>query len=469
MDKPFDVKVALLGGIGAFVLFTCEAIAQDVSDFDTGGLKSLQNQINNSKAEVEQLNQEKILSRQAETDRIALNANELAEIKLNVDEHEQRKVNWDLSPVFKSYDDRFTFQLNGRIGYDYANINFNDGDGAALPGTKVNGIDNRFLETGFRGKMFGDINYRVAIKFVDNEVELKLAYMDYAVGNTNFIIGQVRTYTTLDKLTLPPNLSFAERFAFVDALRVKPRIGLAVSQHGDDWSISGGYFFESAQTTNNALDDNNMFSGRVTYSPAFENGLGLHLGSSFFYRNENGNPFDYGYSTRPLSKQGDFKPLYSGDFNIKSEKFIGGEFVITYKSFGFQAEYAQVSNDLSSFETLTSVNPKYEGGYVEVGFFPTGATRTIRGRDGRYNNVKIDAPVGEGGYGEVRLAVRYDMADFTHEIFGTKQKSMIFSADWYLNDYLKIQGNFAKTTNKDSQDIKTNDVDTFNLRFLINF
>ncbi|MDG1858001.1 MAG: porin [Emcibacteraceae bacterium] len=466
MSKSVGLKCVLRGGCSALILImaSSQAMAQDASEFETTDLQDLQKQINDLKAKVDVLQQEKEAA-----NNIVMNAEQLAAIEPAAGGQDNTKINWDLSPVFTSSDDRFSFQINGRIGYDYANINFKDGSGAVIPGTKVNGIDNRYLETGFRGKMFGDINYRVAVKFVDNEVELKLAYMDYEIGNTNLIIGQVRTYTSLDKLTPPPNHSFSERFAFINALSIKPRIGVAVAQHGDNWSVSGGYFFESTSSTDGSLDDNNMASGRVTFSPTFENGLGIHLGSSFFYRNENGNGYDKGYATRPLSKQGAIKPLYSGEFNIGSEKFIGGEFVATYKSFGFQAEYAQVTNDLNEIETQTATNPKYEGGYVEFGFFPTGAERTIRGTDGRYSNVKIDNPVGEGGFGEVRLAVRYDMADFTHEIFGTKQKSLIFSADWYLNDYLKIQGNFAKSTIKDYQDIKTNEVDTFNLRFLMSF
>ncbi|MDG1996638.1 MAG: porin [Emcibacteraceae bacterium] len=445
-----------------------QVMAQEASDFETVDLKSLQQQINDLKAKVDVLQQEKIAPDNA-VDNIVMSAEQLASVEPAAGDQGATKIDWDLSPVFTSADDRFSFQIKGRIGYDYANINFKDGNGDVIPGTKVNGIDNRYLETGFSGKMFGDISYRVGVKFVDNEVELKLAYLDYAIGNTNFIVGQVRTYTSLDKLTPPPNHSFAERFAFINALSIKPRIGVAASQHGDNWSASGGYFFESTSSTDGSLDDNNMASGRLTFSPTFDNGLGLHVGSSFFYRNENGNGYDQGYATRPLSKPGSIKPLYSGDFNIASEKFIGGEFVATYKSFGFQAEYAQVTNDLNATEIQTTMNPKYEGGYVEVGFFPTGAERVIRGTDGRYKNVEIDNPVGEGGFGEVRLAVRYDMADFTHETFGTKQKSLIFSADWYLNDYLKIQANFANSIIKDFQDIKTNEVDTFNLRFLMNF
>lgn len=455
------ISVLLIGG-----LIPITAFAQDAEIYKTPDLINLQKQIDTLKNKVETLEKE-----QQEKDALirTMSAERMATIEPAAGGDDRANINWNPVPAFTSDDGRFSFQLNSRLAYDYANVSYKDGDGLSRPDEKVNGTNLRYLELGFRGKLFGDFSYRLATKFVNNEVEVKLAYVDYETGNTKITLGQTRTYTSLDKLTPPTNHTFSERFAFINALRIKPRIGIAASQHGENWSVSGGYFFENAATSGNSLDDNNMASGRVTFSPRFENGLGLHLGSSFFFRNENGFDFSGDYSTRPLSKQGDLKPLFSGDFEISSEKFIGAEFAATYGSFGFQAEYARVNNALSSTETQTSVNPTYQGGYVEVGFFPTGGERVIDGTDGRYDSVKIKNPVGEGGMGELRLAARYDFADFTHETFGRKQTSMMLSADWYLNEYMKIQANYAHSIVKDYQNIKTDTVDTFNLRYIFSF
>lgn len=377
------------------------------------------------------------------------------------------ELTWEPGPVFTSKDGKFSFEINGRVSYDYANITYKDGNGNVRPDDKVNGTDLRHLEFGFQGSMFEDFSYRVVTKFTDNQAQLKMAYLDYETGNTKFTFGQTRTFTTLDKMTPPTMMAFTERFAFINAVGVYRRIGIAAAQHGEDWSVSGGYFFENASDAD--PDDNNMISGRANYSPRLENGVGLHFGASAFYRNRNSNPYDLEYSTRPLSKQGDIKPLFSGDFNVDNEQFVAGEFVATYKSFGLQAEYATIKTPLSDMELQTMTTPSYSGGYVEVGFFPTGGEQMIDGQDGRLDSVEVRSPLGQGGIGEIRLAGRYDVADFTHEIFGRKQTSYILAADWYLNSAIKITANYAHSIIKDAMNVRTDVVDTINTRFLFNF
>lgn len=422
-------------------------------DFEKPDVQGLQKQINDLKAKVGRL----------------INRGDGENANGGDTQNNGFSLDWNPGPVLSSNDGQFSFQTNGRVTYDYSIINFEDGTGLARPTDKIKGINLRHLEFGFRGKFFGDFNYRIVTKFVNNEVELKLAYVDYRVGNTTIVAGQTRTYNTLDKLTPPPNHGFAERAAFINALRINPRVGVGVSHHGDNWSVSGGYFFEDASNDLAPQDDNDVTSGRVAFSPRFENGIGIHLGGSVFYRNHKGGSFDNRYRTRPFARQGDLRPLSSQILNVTSEMFYGGEFVATYKSFSVQAEYGSVNNKLSDMEVLTATDPSYAGGYVEVSFFPTGAERIIDGTDGRFNGVEIDKPVGDGGLGEVRLAARYDIADFTHEIFGRKQTSYILAADWYLNSALKLQANYAHSIVRNALNIKTDIIDTFNLRFMFNF
>jgi len=454
--RKLAISSLVILGAGSLAV---NAVAQETTlnpedEFSRPDVRELQQQIDELKSTVNSLTDEK---RQADGEKADQQADK------------GFILTWEPGPVLSSADGRFSFELNGRMTYDYSIITFKDGDGTVRPLEKINGTNMRHLELGVRGKFLGSFSYRIATKFVDNEVDVKLAYIDYSFGNTTIVAGQTRTYTTLDKLTPPPNAAFAERAAFINALRINPQVGVGVSHHGENWSVSGGYFFENASTGNSSLDDNNMVSARLTFSPRLENGVGLHFGGSGFYRNENGHAYDLNYSARPFINQGDLKPLASTNFMVTGETFFDGEFVATYKSFGFQSEYGFVRDHLSSMETLTGTNPTYEGGYVEVSFFPTGGERVIDGKDGRYDNVKIANPVGAGGMGEVRVAARYDMADFTHEIYGRKQKSVIFAADWYLNELIKLQGNYAYTVVRDFSNVKTDIINSFNTRLMVNF
>jgi phosphate-selective porin OprO/OprP len=397
------------------------------------------------------------------------NHQEAEETSIPSEQKKKSIYSWDGGPRLESSDGRFSLRFSGRITYDYGNITYKDVDGIKNVAEKVNGIENRHQELGIRGNIFRDISYRLVTRFRGNEATVRLAFLEYDTGKTRITAGQIRTYTTLDRMTPPQNHTFTERFAFVNAIRANQRVGVSAARYGNDWSVTGGYYYEDIYETDLTLDENHIITGRVNYSPILVNGLGLHFGSSFFTRNENGKPYDFEYTTRPISRQGDLRPLFSGEFNIIRENFIGAEFAAIYGPFGIQAEYAQISNIISNQEIQTSRNPTYEGAYVELGYFLTGATRMVDGSDGRFNNVDVDNPVGGGGYGEVRVAARYDVADFTHETFGQKQKSIILSSVWYLNNHLRLIGTYGHSTIKDAQDIKTDIVDTFSARLMFFF
>ena len=381
-----------------------------------------------------------------------------------VDEKENKYVvNWLLQrpPVYKNKN--FSIRFNARIAYDYANVSYKDGNGKNKPRNKVNSIYLRNLEFGLRGNLFSNFNYRVVTKFTDNITELKMAYLGYETENTKLAIGQTRTFTTLDKTTPPTMMAFTERFSFINAIKAPRRLGFTASRNGSNWSFSSGYFI--GNTNENKINDNRMVSARINFSPQFKNGLSLHFGASTFYRNQNSKSFSTKYEARPLSKHGNLKPLFSGNFDIEEEQFIAAEFVASYKSFAFQVEYATIKTPLSNLELKTSTDPTYKGGYLEVGFFPTGGKQLVDGRVGRLDNVKIKSPIGKGGVGEVRIAVRYDMADFTHEGYGSKQSSYILSLDWYLNTVTKITTNYAHSIIQNSSNVVTVKADTINTRF----
>lgn len=448
----FFLKYSFLFLIGGALLSTT-ANSQEMDENDIGDLQTLQLQIDELKSSNES---QSVIGSETQDD-------------IEIEEEKKPIYTWNNGPRFESRDGRFSFRFSGRLTYDYGNITYKDGFGNNRPEEKVNGFANRHQELGIRGNIFRDISYRMVTRFRDNEATVRLAFLEYDTGKTRLLAGQIRTNTTLDRMTPPQNHNFTERFAFVNAIRANQRVGFSVARYGKDWSATGGYFYEDIYETDLSLDENHMITGRLNYSPHLDNGWALHFGTSFFTRNENGKPYDFNYRTRPISRQGDLRPLTSEEFNITRENFIGGEFAAVYGNFGIQTEYAQISNILSDQETLTSNNPKYEGAYIEFGYFLTGASRTVDGSDGRYNNVDVDSPLGGGGIGEIRVAARYDVADFTHETFGRKQKSMILSSVWFLNDHLRLIGTYGHSIIKDAQDIKTDVVDTFSARLMFFF
>ncbi len=378
------------------------------------------------------------------------------------------KVKWKGAPEFSSPDGNFKMKIRGRLYFDYGSVTVKDGAGNSIPADKVNGAEVRTARLGVEGVLFKDVKYKFEADFEGNKTTVKDAYIQYHFKPVSLKVGQFKHMTSLEEQTSSRYITFMERASFTDAFKFSRRVGVAVGSHGKNWTASAGYFFDGFGSVNSAKNDKNLFAARVTFSPEIGNGVKVHLGTSFFSRNNNGMTFNHGYSQRPHNHQAG-KYVKSQKFDITRETFFGVELATVAGPFSAQGEWGWMKNTLASTETLTSSDPKYNGGYVSLSYFITGESRSYHGNKGAFGRVKVSRPVNEGGRGAWQIAARYDVINLVHETFGEKQDTYLFGVNWYLNNHSRIMANYSRSDVKDSSGIKTNKIDAFGARFQVDW
>ncbi|NOZ42968.1 MAG: hypothetical protein GXP02_07385 [Alphaproteobacteria bacterium] len=378
------------------------------------------------------------------------------------------KIKWKGAPEFSSADGKFKMKIRGRLFFDYGSVSVKDGAGTTIPADKINGVEIRTARIGVEGVLFSNIKYKFEADFEGNKTTAKDAYIEYHFKPVSIRVGQFKHMTSLEEQTSSRYITFMERASFTDAFKFSRRMGVAVSSHGKNWTASAGYFFEGFGTANKSANDRNLFAARVTYSPLLSSAMKVHLGASFFSRDNNGKDYLHGYSQRPHNHQSG-KFVTSQKFDITRETFYGVELASIMGPFSAQAEWGWMKNSLAAGEMLTSTDPTYNGGYISFSYFVTGETRSYSGKKGAFGRTKVLSPVNEGGVGAWQIAARYDVIDLVHENFGEKQDTYLFGVNWLLNSHTRIMANYSRSTINNSSGIRDNKIDAFGARFQVDW
>jgi len=378
------------------------------------------------------------------------------------------KVKWEGAPELSSADGNFKMKIRGRLYFDYGSVTVKDGAGTKIPSDKINGTEVRTARLGVEGVVYKNIKYKFEADFEGNNSTVKDAYIQYHFKPVSLKVGQFKHMTSLEEQTSSRYITFMERASFTDAFKFSRRVGIAIGSHGKNWTASAGYFFEGIGSTNKSANDKNLYAARVTFSPEIGKNMKVHLGASFFERNNNGMVFNHGYSQRPHNHQS-MKFVTSQKFDITKETFYGVELASVMGPLAAQAEWGWMKNNLASTETLTRSDPTYNGGYVSLSYFITGESRAYHANKGSFGRTKVLRPVSEGGIGAWQVAARYDVIDLTHETFGEKQDTYLVGVNWYLNNYARIMANYSHSDVKDSAGVKNNKIDAFGARFQVDW
>jgi phosphate-selective porin OprO/OprP len=143
------------------------------------------------------------------------------------------------------------------------------------------------------------------------------------------------------------------------------------------------------------------------------------------------------------------------------------EAAVVWGPFSMQGEWANLEVDSTSVPGFQTVNPTYEGWYVDASLYLTGETRTYEGATGEFGRPKVKNPVlwGEkkGGWGAWQIAGRYDvlnLADKNNAIIGFngttggsaqactlcgEQNTWLIGVNWWLNDYTRMALNVTQS------------------------
>jgi phosphate-selective porin OprO and OprP len=395
------------------------------------------------------------------------------------------KVKWKGAPEFTSGDGKkFKFKVRGRIQTDYNNID-QDFDITGRP--DVSAVELRRARLGVEGVVWYDVKYKFEFDFAADEVAAKDVYVAYAgLKPKDWGIGEIRfgnqyVYNSLEQITSSRFVTFMERAAFTEAFFVDRQIGAAILAGSEHWSFQTGIYGAPPSEATDFLQDQTAYSARLTVAPINRevNGVNqvLHFGVSGRHRDE---AEDFRSPTSPVTVLDDQPFRYrarGADLHL-ADRFVQTPFfgdrddmlnleaAFVWGPFSMQGEYAQLWVDTNRI--LDTVDPTYNGWYVDASYWLTGETRTYEAATGEFGRPKVKHPVlwgqGGGGWGAWQIAGRYDVIDLSDKsnallgfsantaslpIVGCTlcgdQNTWLIGVNWWLNDYTRLALNVTQS------------------------
>ena len=357
--------------------------------------------------------------------------------------------------------DGWSFKPRGRLMFDAGTVEAPDSTGAD------DGFGNevRRARLGASGDIPGGFGYKFELDFAGNEVEAADAYLSYADGPLEVIIGHHNNFQSMEELTSSLHTSFIERAAFTDAFGFERRIGASASYETGIVLAQAGVFTDNFDDTGT---DNRSIDGRLVLMPKMGD-TQLHIGGSLHYNELGEEDAAIRYRQRPLVHFTSSRFVDSGNLGADSEFGAGLEAATIAGPFHVAAE-----GFWQNVEIPLAANPTFFGGYAEVGYFLTkGDTRGYG--SGKFDRTKPANPVGEGGFGSLQINLRYDHLDLNDAgIIGGVQNGYQASVLWKPTDYTLFSLNYGRMNYEDAVLPTANGdtdygVDAFGVRAQVDF
>ncbi|HUG46256.1 MAG TPA: porin [Sphingomicrobium sp.] len=374
------------------------------------------------------------------------------------------KISWKGAPVIEG--DGWSFKPRGRLQFDAGYVSRPDGYT-----NRGLGFSNeiRRARLGAEGKLPGNFGYKFELDLAAGNVAFADAFLSYSQGPWQFIVGQHKSFQSLEELTSSLNTSFIERAAFTDAFGFERRVGVSAQWQKKDFLAQAGVFTDNINDLNSIGDRNNSYSfdSRLVYMPKV-GGNQLHFGGSAHRRELKDAATSVRYRQRPAIHTTDVRFINTGSivaatgetgYGLEAAGIFGPLYVAS------EAFWQRVSRTGMS-------DPTFFGAYLDVGYFFTGESRGYKA--GKFDRVKVKNPVGKGGYGAVWANARYDHLDLVDRgIVGGRQNSYQLSLNWKPIDYIMFGLNYAHLVYDDAAIAAAGDrdysVDVVGLRSQVDF
>ena len=282
----------------------------------------------------------------------------------------------------------FEIEIGGRIQYDYNRSELN-GE------VEEDDFDARRARLFVSGNVGDDWSYKVNWN-VDGDgfEDLFLRYSGWGSGSV-LTIGNQHQPFTLSQLISSKSVGISERPGIVERYLIGRRESIQLHGNFEKLHYAVGAFKEDG------TDEDNGLAGRITYAPIKTSTNVLHLGAS--YR------------------------------NTVEQDAIGLELAGVSGPFHYQVEYF----DAEEFDEEAG-NADIDGFYVQLGYVLTGEVRPYK--NGTFSTIK---PNSEAGAWEI--SVRYEDGDGGFgdiELGDTDATAFAVGLNYYLNDYIRINGSF---------------------------
>ena len=346
---------------------------------------------------------------------------------------------WDGgAPTFAG--DGWTFKIFGRAQFDYNFARSDETEDFDISNTQI-----RRLRLGAKGDFGDNLKYKLQVNWDEGgDVTAEDVYVEWSPDVLNgwaIQLGHFKTQNSFDEINSSKYTTILERAAFTDAFELDRRLGIALRNFGDNYSVEVGAFLTNLDNVS-GNEEGWAASGRVTYSPILEDDLKVHLGASFRYRNQGDDENLLEFRQRPFTENTD-RIISTGNI-AETDTFLQAEVIAQYRQFWVASEYAVTlaNTDLG----LAGVgDPTFTGWYAETGFY-IGGDRVYK--KGKFDRPTIDRPVTKGGYGAFSGTLRYDTLDLNSSgIEGGTQDTVAVAADWWPTRYTRLSINYFYSNN----------------------
>jgi len=356
------------------------------------------------------------------------------------------RVFWKDAVKMESGDGNFKFHLRGRAYFD-SDWRDNDSSFAQDPlGPKIgdNFVGFSTVRLGAEGTIYKNTVYKLEFDFADDDVEFKDVYLGLNdVGGGTLLFGYQKQDFSIGEMTSSRYTTFISGAASIEALA--PSRGSGVQYFRNFGSakkvhIGAGMFQRAGNTGASNGQGGWGFNFRIA-GLAIENTdkeMILEIGFAILYQNvRNGIST---FAARPGTSLGP-KAIGATVNNIDNDLRWGFEVAFRMKAFHFQAEFYQVSPQLS-----TGTEPDLNGWYIQIGWFITGETRAFSKKIMAWTRTppKANFWTAEGGRGGWEIAIRYDATDLTDgSARGGEMTTFTFGVNWYWNPNARMMFNYV--------------------------
>jgi len=401
--------------------------------------------------------------------------------------------NWRGAPQVSDAEG-WSFKPRGRIHYDVGYI--------AAPGAYAAnrnlGFNSRIRRArlGAEGSMPGGFGYKIEADFANGNVAFGDVFASWANKDKDLLVrvGNFETLNGLDQITSSNHITFLERGQMNDAFSNTRRLGAAVALLGkdDQYRLEAGLF--AAHSIDASFDNDGWIgAARAVYAPKIGSGR-LHLALNYQHREfqqNNGGSVSASinapsinqvarYRARPFLQTTDVRFVDTGSFAAKEDDILGLELAAIFPKVYVVSEAqwvnvrtyrpGDIATGLDAFASASQVaprqDPRFFGGYVELGYFLTGETRGYK--DNVWGRTKVLSPLSKGGAGAWQIAARLDYLDLNSQALktapinnfvtgvstsaaptaalarGGRQTGAIFGLNWYPSDYVRIMMNYMR-------------------------
>jgi phosphate-selective porin OprO/OprP len=395
------------------------------------------------------------------------------------------KSKTDITPVVKTKDNalsletadgKSSFQVNGRVHFDYRSFDYPGTDTAAALATGADTFDIRRARIGVKGKFGNYYSGEIVINAVDNGTKdiVDVAYLDVAwFEKAKFRLGQFKMPFSLEQLTSSNNIDFIER-SYVDAMIPAKERGAQVfgePMEGTTYALAVGTGLGANSSTAAARETDNQvdkfdFLGRATvnFAEIVKNkNMVAHLGLAFSSGDQLLGADAFGGNQKARTRSdAQFLTLSvpalstAYDRSVDRQR-IGLEGALASGPFKIQGQYVDSTFDYQSAAS-TNQRPSIQTAYIQALWTLTGETHASRYKAGVFGSFKptnnFDPATMTGGAWEIGARYgSYDASDLRAAGLVTngflQARDLTLGVKFVANPNFRIMADFVKTDWKD--------------------